>query len=72
MLYLLALSNNERQVLLHDLAFGTLVVRQEDRDLHRPPPVAVPLGRGHHVVVSLILLASFLFIPFSMLWFARV
>jgi hypothetical protein len=72
MLYLLALSNNERQVLLHDLAFETLVVRQEDRDLQRPPPVEVPLWRGHLVVVSLVLLASLLIIPFSMmLSFAR-
>jgi hypothetical protein len=71
MLYLLALSNNERQVLLHDLTFGTLVVRQEDRDLQRPPPAAVPLWRGHLVVVSLVLLASFLLIPFSMLYFAH-
>jgi uncharacterized RDD family membrane protein YckC len=70
MLYLLALTNNERQVLLHDLAFGTLVVRQEDRDLQRPPPVAVPLWRGHLVVVSLILLTSLLLTPFTMLYFA--
>lgn len=61
MLYLLALSNNKRQVLLHDLAFGTLVIRQQDRDLQRPPPPAVALWRGHLVVVSLILLASFSF-----------
>jgi uncharacterized RDD family membrane protein YckC len=67
MVYLLALSNNERQVLLHDLAFGTLVVRQEDRDLQRPLPVEVPLWRGHLVVVSLVLLASLLIIPFSMI-----
>ena len=70
MLYLLALSNNERQVLLHDLAFGTLVVRQEDHDLQRPPQVAVPLWRGHIAVVSLVLLASFLLIPFITLYFA--
>jgi hypothetical protein len=69
MLYFLALTNNERQVLLHDLPFGTLVVRQEDRDLQRLPPVAVPLWRGHLVVVSLVLLASFLLIPF-LLYFA--
>jgi uncharacterized RDD family membrane protein YckC len=67
MLYLVALSNDERQVLLHDLAFRTLVV--EDRDRQRPPP-AVPLWHGHVVVVGLILLASFLLTPLVTLYVA--
>jgi ABC-type Na+ efflux pump permease subunit len=69
MLYLVALSNNKRQVLLHDLAFGTLVVRQRDRDLQRPPPLPAALWRGHFVVVSLILFASFL-LGFTLSYFA--
>ena len=60
MLYLLALSNDSRQVLLHDLAFGTLVVRHEDHALSRPLPTVAPLARGHAIVVGLILLASVL------------
>ena len=50
----------EATVLLHDLAFDTLVVRQEDRDLQRPLPLPAALWRGHFVVVSLILFAFFL------------
>jgi uncharacterized RDD family membrane protein YckC len=60
MLYLLALSNDSRQVLLHDLALGTLVVRQEDRERLRPLPTIAPIRRGHLIVVGLILLASLL------------
>jgi uncharacterized RDD family membrane protein YckC len=60
MIYLLALSNDTRQVLLHDLALGTLVVRQEDRKLGRPLPTVAPLHRVHLVAVGLILLASLL------------
>ena len=52
MLYLLALSNNERQVLLQDLAFKTMVVRQGDRDAGRRLPSAVPLWEGHFVVIG--------------------
>ena len=60
MIYLLALSNDTRQVLLHDLALGTLVVRQEDRRLGRPLPTVAPLHRVHLIVFGLILLASLL------------
>ena len=59
-LYLVAISSNKRRSLLHDLAFDTSVVRQEDRDLQRPLPLPTALWRGHFVVVSLILFASFL------------
>jgi uncharacterized RDD family membrane protein YckC len=62
-LYLVAISSNKRRPLLHDLAFDTSVVRQEDRDLQRPLPLLTALWRGHVVVVSLILLASFLAFP---------
>jgi uncharacterized RDD family membrane protein YckC len=59
-LYLVAISSNKRRPLLHDLAFNTSVVRHQDCDIQRPPPLPTALWRGHFVVVSLILLASFL------------
>jgi len=70
MIYLLALSNDTRQVLLHDLALGTLVVREEDRRQGRPLPTVVPLRRGHLIVVGLVLLASFL-LPLFEAWLGR-
>jgi uncharacterized RDD family membrane protein YckC len=46
---------------LHDLAFGTLVVCSRDLGQQRRLAAAAPVWRGHLVVVGLILLASFLY-----------
>ena len=70
-LYLVAISNSERRALLHDLVFGTLVVRQEDRDLQRPPPKVPPLWKGHLVVVGLLLLASMAVVPLTLLYLGK-
>ena len=69
MLYLLALSNDTRQVLLHDVAVGTLVLRDEDRRVHAPLPPPARFGRGHTIVVGVILIAS-LAVPFILSWVA--
>ena len=66
-LYLLALSNDTRQVLLHDLAVGTLVLRDEDRRVHAQLPPPGRLSRGHAIAVGAILLAS-LAVPFILSW----
>ncbi len=68
-LYLLALSNDTRQVLLHDLAVGTLVLRDEDRRVHAPLPPPARLSRGHAIAVGAMLFDS-LAIPFILSWLA--
>jgi len=69
-LYLVVLAGNKRKALPHDLVFGTMVVRRDDQDLQR---LALPLSlwRGHVAVLSVILLASFLFF-FTMVYFAAL
>ena len=68
-LYLLALSYDTHQVLLHDLAVGALVLRDEDRRVHAPLPPPSRFSRGHAIAVGGILLAS-LAVPFILSWVA--